>query len=320
MTIRRQEGRSGPKRGARTRAAGSAGSLPTPRIPNAGVLPDALRTFFDDIAASRPIHVLQRVRYPDGRLRYTYASPRIMEIIGKDAQRILEQDNVDHHWIHPEDREAFVAALHISASQLTVFDQEARIVNAEGQTIWLRSIGHPRLMADGTVVWDGIAIDVTDHHMAMRAIDTAVTRARSSDGSLVDAFVRAGGDLLDRVRRTRQLAASGESSRRGSGAVIAAAWRDVEVAESSMEKLLKEAAASRQDTQPSAQRPKMRGITTRQVEILRLIAQGHSNREIAGRLSITEGTVKVHISALLKRLGVSSRMQAARLLDMPNGI
>jgi DNA-binding CsgD family transcriptional regulator len=308
------------RRRARATPPGVDGGSSGLRIPSAGVLPDALRSFFDDIAASRPIHVLQRVRYPDGRLRYTYASPRIIEMIGKDAKRILEQDNVDHHWIHPEDREAFVAALHISASQLTVFDQEARITNSEGQTVWLRSIGHPRLMADGAVVWDGIAIDVTDHHLAMRAIDTAVNRARGSEGALVDAFVRVGGQLLGQVRQLRDLATkSGDMSGRGFAAAMATAMRGVETVELSMETLLREAAASRQPA-PVMPGVTVRALTSRQVEILRLIAQGHANREIANRLSITEGTVKVHISALLKRLGVSSRMQAARLVDMPNGI
>lgn len=285
------------------------------RIPNAGVLPDALRVFFDDIAASRPIHVLQRVRYPDGRLRYTYASPRIMEIIGKDAERILEQDNVDHHWIHPDDREAFIAALHISASQLTVFDQEARIKNAAGDTVWLRSIGHPRLLADGVVVWDGIAIDVTDHHLAMRAINTAVKNARTTEESLLGAFVRIGEQLLERVREIRVAAKPGDLSRRNCSLAMAEALRGAEDVAVSMDQLITRAKAL---LQPAPSREsKMRALTERQLEILRLIAQGRANREIARQLSITEGTVKVHISALLKRLGVASRLQAARLLHMP---
>ncbi|MEM7524810.1 MAG: response regulator transcription factor [Pseudomonadota bacterium] len=52
-------------------------------------------------------------------------------------------------------------------------------------------------------------------------------------------------------------------------------------------------------------------LTPRQSELLRLIADGHANAEIAYRLSISEGTVRVHVSNLLKRLGVTSRTQAA---------
>ena len=52
-------------------------------------------------------------------------------------------------------------------------------------------------------------------------------------------------------------------------------------------------------------------ITAREVEVLRLIAMGATNREIAQRLTISEGTVKNHISNILNRLGLRDRTQAA---------
>ena len=52
-------------------------------------------------------------------------------------------------------------------------------------------------------------------------------------------------------------------------------------------------------------------LTRREQDVLRLISHGHSNKEIARELHITEGTVKGHVSTILAKLGVSDRTQAA---------
>lgn len=51
-------------------------------------------------------------------------------------------------------------------------------------------------------------------------------------------------------------------------------------------------------------------LTSRQVEVLGLICQGMTNRQIADRLEIIEATAKAHVSAIFKELGVVSRTQA----------
>src|SRR5215213_2307753 len=52
-------------------------------------------------------------------------------------------------------------------------------------------------------------------------------------------------------------------------------------------------------------------LTERETEVLRLIGGGQSNKEIAHTLSISETTVKTHVSSILSKLGVASRTQAA---------
>ncbi len=53
------------------------------------------------------------------------------------------------------------------------------------------------------------------------------------------------------------------------------------------------------------------GLTPRELEVLRLVAEGCSNREIAGRLFISAKTASVHVSNILAKLGVASRGEAA---------
>jgi DNA-binding NarL/FixJ family response regulator len=52
-------------------------------------------------------------------------------------------------------------------------------------------------------------------------------------------------------------------------------------------------------------------MTKRQRDVLELIVQGLSNKEIARELNLGEGTVKVHVAALFRTLGVTSRSAAA---------
>ena len=54
------------------------------------------------------------------------------------------------------------------------------------------------------------------------------------------------------------------------------------------------------------------GITRRELEILELVAQGLSNREIAGKLYVSENTVKTHCSRAFDKLGARRRTQAVQ--------
>ena len=63
---------------------------------------------------------------------------------------------------------------------------------------------------------------------------------------------------------------------------------------------------ARYDALPGA----LRRLTRRQQEVLELLSLGRSNKEIAQTLGLAEGTVKIHVSAILKALGVANRTEA----------
>jgi DNA-binding NarL/FixJ family response regulator len=58
--------------------------------------------------------------------------------------------------------------------------------------------------------------------------------------------------------------------------------------------------------------PTVRGLTPRELEILRLAAEGHSNARLARMLWVTEQTVKFHLSNIYRKIGVSNRTEAGR--------
>jgi DNA-binding NarL/FixJ family response regulator len=67
--------------------------------------------------------------------------------------------------------------------------------------------------------------------------------------------------------------------------------------------------ASSHQTQPATNITSQ--LTDREVEVLRLIAKGFSNKDISDRLFLSEGTIRNHVSSILAKLGVSDRTQAA---------
>jgi DNA-binding NarL/FixJ family response regulator len=84
-------------------------------------------------------------------------------------------------------------------------------------------------------------------------------------------------------------------------AIKAAARGQVQLSPKAAARLMREVAAP--------DRPET--LSERETEVLRLLARGRANKEIAGDLSIAEKTVKTHVSSILGKLGVQSRTQAA---------
>jgi DNA-binding NarL/FixJ family response regulator len=69
-----------------------------------------------------------------------------------------------------------------------------------------------------------------------------------------------------------------------------------------MEKMLRREAGTREVAQV---------LTSRELEIVRLAASGLRNKEIANKLAICEGTVKIHLHNIISKLGAHNRTEAA---------
>jgi DNA-binding NarL/FixJ family response regulator len=75
---------------------------------------------------------------------------------------------------------------------------------------------------------------------------------------------------------------------------------------------------------PEAGRSSLKELTARELDVLRLLAAGRANKEIAAELSLSERTTRTHVSSILSKLGLHSRTQAALwavregLVDVPS--
>lgn len=260
-------------------------------------------SLIDRFADRFPVHSMRRVRSPEGHYSYAHVSPTVAKTFGLDPTDLTSRASVDHEWLHREDRERFLAALEQSAATLDTLDCEVRVVRPDGVVKWVRSLGEPIRLEDGTVVWDGVALDVTDRHEALEQVARAIEAARAAEVSASRATAGSATRLFFAVDALRSSLWQPDGS-----ADIGAARAALGTLEAS---LGLGNAGSGADATPSL------GLTARQHEIATLVAQGRSNREIATTLDLTEGTVKLHVSRILKRLGLRNRTAlGARLRAM----
>jgi DNA-binding CsgD family transcriptional regulator len=251
-----------------------------------------------------PGNVYRRVRSPEGRYHFEFLSSGLFRHFDIDHRRLLGEHRIRFDWIHPEDRDRFVADLELSAATLRLLDHRVRVVGEDGRIHWARGIARPSRRADGSVVWDGIVIDVTREVEAEAALRIAKTEAERAHGTVASAIGDATRRLDAPLRHLEQLLAGlspGIGLDEATLASLRACQRRLVEATGDLAPGDRGAAPSRPDHPPS------RALTGRQREVLRLLEAGLSNKAIAQRLTITPGTAKLHVAAVLRLVGVRSR-------------
>ncbi len=159
-----------------------------------------------------PGNLVQRTLHPDGRFTYSFISQGLKDTFGIEPADIVSQRKADFAWIVEEDREPFRQALYESARTLATLDIENRVIGADGRIKWVRSIGKPRRLPDGAVVWDGIALDVTDKKQAESEMRAALHLAEQADAAKTKFLAAASHDLRQPLQAMRfHLAAMRES-------------------------------------------------------------------------------------------------------------
>jgi DNA-binding NarL/FixJ family response regulator len=114
-------------------------------------------------------------------------------------------------------------------------------------------------------------------------------------------------DDSDTVMKAMRQGAAGFVSKASPTDMLLGALREVLAGEIWLPPEYREMTGKRRRAKTVAERF---GLTKSQARVLELLAEGKTNREIAGLLDVTEGTVKIHVSAIFKAMNVSNRSQA----------
>jgi DNA-binding NarL/FixJ family response regulator len=256
-----------------------------------------------------PGNVYRRVRRPDGSYHFAYLSSGLFRYFGVDNERLLGEERLRFDWIHPDDKERFTSDLALSAATLGMLDHRIRVVGQDGQVHWARGIARPERMPDGSVVWDGIVIDVTREVEAEAALRITKDEAERANKKTVEIVAAVAAKLRQPIEELESLlAAFGDSPAMGD------ALR--ESLQSCIDALQMVAEGSAMQS-PATERAAVQtrrvealgaaALTGRQREVMALMAKGRSNKEIAQQLGIAPGTVRLHVAAVLKAMRAKSR-------------
>jgi DNA-binding NarL/FixJ family response regulator len=170
--------------------------------------------------------------------------------------------------------------------------EAVELAGSTGPDVVLMDIRMPRL--------DGLS--ATERLMALPDPPRVVVLTTFDQNEYVVRALRAGayGFLLKDAPASRLIAA-----------IRAAASGEALIEPSITRRLIERFATA--DTEGEGVPPVMRSLTDRELEVLRLMARGHSNAEIAEEMVIAETTVKTHVARILTKLGVRDRVQAVVL-------
>ena len=132
------------------------------------------------LSANLPGVLFQRVMLTDGSLRYPFFSEGVRQVLGfgPDEVRVAGDGCLDV--IHWADRDDYLAVVRASADTLQACREEFRVVTKEGEVRWLRGTSQPRRLADGTLRWDGLLLDVTDRKQAEQKLQMIMDHAADS--------------------------------------------------------------------------------------------------------------------------------------------
>jgi PAS domain S-box-containing protein len=261
-----------------------------------------------------PGNVYRRIRRPDGTYRFAFLSAGLFRHFGIDHERLLGEPALRFDWIHPEDRERFRTDLEFSAAMLSLLDHRIRIIGQDGRVHWARGIARPERMPDGSVVWDGIVIDVTREVEAEAALriakddaERAHHRTTAVVGALAAQLARPVAELGGLLAATAESSPMGQAIRSSLEACVAA-----------LEALGRgDPAAAAVSPRAGVQTRRIdalgaAALTGRQREVMGLLAEGRRNKEIAQKLGIAPGTVRLHVAAVLRALKARTRKELMR--------
>lgn len=133
------------------------------------------------IASNIPGLIFRRAQDRSGIPKFELVSAGAKDGFDLDIETLQAEPGRFESFILPEDRAGLEQSFAVSGSTLERQVHEFRIRGRDGGIRWGRAVSHPHRMRDGTVVWDGIVFDITDHRNTEAELRLAMDEAEQAN-------------------------------------------------------------------------------------------------------------------------------------------
>ncbi|RUT06057.1 hypothetical protein DSM106972_032630 [Dulcicalothrix desertica PCC 7102] len=134
---------------------------------------------FQRVADNIPGVIYQFRREQDGFVSLPYVSSGCRELFETTPEEAVQDALLLFPRLHPDDRQSYQESIEVSAQTLQPWTWEGRFNLPSGKQKWVQAISRPELQADGSIIWDGVIIDITARKVAEEALRTSEERLRT---------------------------------------------------------------------------------------------------------------------------------------------
>ncbi|MEH2357550.1 ATP-binding sensor histidine kinase [Nostoc sp.] len=125
---------------------------------------------FQNLANNIPGMVYQFRLEVDGSTSTPYVSSGCFDLYELEPELVMSGTHSLYDLNHPDDRQFIAQAIAYSAQTLTPFEVECRIILPSETVKWVRSTARPERQADGSILWDGVMIDISNGKQAEESL------------------------------------------------------------------------------------------------------------------------------------------------------